>query len=198
MKITILGTAKFDEGTAKLDEEGHVLLGIPFVFRYKDKSEKSHTYMDDTHYSMDEWNKQRSEPLPIKADVFQRVYKNGSVYAFKDYLYLLEGVEYESEDVKKLHIKHFAFKKEKQFSRMMKEVERFERFEKINPIYREQIPEEVRIYVWRRDNGRCVKCNGDKDLEFDHIIPISEGGSNTERNIQLLCAKCNKEKSNKI
>ena len=81
---------------------------------------------------------------------------------------------------------------------MMKEVERFERFEKINPVYREQIPEEVRMYVWRRDNGRCVKCNNDKDLEFDHIIPISEGGSNTERNIQLLCSKCNKEKSNKI
>ena len=36
---------------------------------------------------------------------------------------------------------------------MKKEVERFERFEKLNPIYREQIPEEVRMYVWRRDNG---------------------------------------------
>jgi len=48
-----------------------------------------------------------------------------SVWAFRDYLYLLEGVEYESENVKKLHVKHFAFKKEKQFLKMTKEIERF-------------------------------------------------------------------------
>jgi len=81
---------------------------------------------------------------------------------------------------------------------MKKEVERFERFEKINPAYREQIAEEVRMYVWRRDNGRCVKCNSDLNLEFDHIIPLSKGGSNTERNIQLLCSQCNKKKSDII
>ena len=60
------------------------------------------------------------------------------------------------------------------------------------------IPEEVRMYVWRRDQGRCIKCGNNKNLEFDHIIPVSEGGSNTGRNIQLLCSECNKKKSNKI
>lgn len=126
------------------------------------------------------------------------MFKGGSVWAFRDCLYLLEEGEYESEDVKKLHIKHFFFRREKEFLRMKKEVERFERFEKINPAYREQIAEEVRMYVWRRDNGRCVKCNSDLNLEFDHIIPLSKGGSNTERNIQLLCSQCNKKKSDII
>jgi hypothetical protein len=63
---------------------------------------------------------------------------------------------------------------------------------------RVQIPEEVRIAVWRRDQGKCVKCSSREKLEYDHIIPVSKGGSNTVRNIELLCEKCNREKSNKI
>ncbi|MCW5556106.1 MAG: HNH endonuclease [Verrucomicrobiae bacterium] len=63
---------------------------------------------------------------------------------------------------------------------------------------RESIPEEVRIFVWRRDEGRCVKCGSQERLEFDHIIPVSRGGSNTVRNIQLLCEVCNRKKSNEI
>jgi hypothetical protein len=196
MKIEIVGTAKFEEGTAKVQEE-RVHIGIPFVFD-KGAHARTHMYMVDTGYVMSEWDKQNSEPLHIKSEDLLRIFREGSIWAFRDYLYLLEGAEYESEDVKKLYIKHFVFKKEKQFSRIKKEVERFERFDKINPVYREQIPEDVRMYVWRRDNGRCVKCNSDKNLEFDHIIPISKGGSNTERNIQLLCSDCNKKKSNAI
>ena len=195
MKITILATAKFEDGTAKCVEGEGVNIGIELVLD-KGAHARKHTYFAATGYEMGEWNKQKIEPLHIKSDDFLRMFNTGSVWVFRDYLYLLEGVEYESEDVKKLRIKHFAFGKEKQFLKMTKEIERFERFERINPVYREQIPEEVRMYVWRRDNGRCVKCNSDQNLEFDHIIPISKGGSNTERNIQLLCSECNKKKSN--
>lgn len=63
---------------------------------------------------------------------------------------------------------------------------------------REPIPQEVQDAVWRRDGGRCVKCGSQENLEFDHIIPFSKGGSNTVRNLQLLCEKCNREKSNNI
>jgi 5-methylcytosine-specific restriction endonuclease McrA len=45
------------------------------------------------------------------------------------------------------------------------------------------------------DNGKCVRCVSNERLEFDHIIPVSEGGSNTERNIQLLCEPCNRAKA---
>jgi len=60
---------------------------------------------------------------------------------------------------------------------------------------REPVSEEVRHAVWRRDQGQCVGCGSQESLEFDHIIPFSRGGSNTERNLQLLCESCNRKKS---
>lgn len=63
---------------------------------------------------------------------------------------------------------------------------------------REPIPQEIQDRVWNRDGGICVKCGSREKLEFDHIIPFSKGGSNTYRNLQLLCEKCNRQKSNKI
>lgn len=76
---------------------------------------------------------------------------------------------------------------------------------KANEIYgnipsdsREPIPEDAQVLVWNRDGGKCVKCGSQEKLEFDHIIPVSKGGSNTARNIQLLCEKCNRSKNDKI
>lgn len=63
---------------------------------------------------------------------------------------------------------------------------------------REPIPETVKVAVWKRDDGKCVTCGSNKKLEYDHIIPVVKGGSNTARNIQLLCEKCNRTKSAKI
>ena len=60
------------------------------------------------------------------------------------------------------------------------------------------VPSNVKIAVWRRDEGKCAKCASQEKLEYDHIIPVSKGGSNTERNIQLLCEKCNRLKSANI
>jgi hypothetical protein len=57
------------------------------------------------------------------------------------------------------------------------------------------IPTSVKTEVWRRDQARCVSCGSQKFLEYDHIIPVSMGGSNTARNIQLLCEACNRKKS---
>ncbi|MDF7798050.1 HNH endonuclease [Pontiellaceae bacterium B1224] len=62
---------------------------------------------------------------------------------------------------------------------------------------RSPIPKKVQRDVWRRDQGRCVECGSKENIEFDHIIPVSKGGANTVRNIQLLCQDCNRTKSNK-
>lgn len=63
---------------------------------------------------------------------------------------------------------------------------------------RPPIPREVVDAVYRRDGGRCVYCGSTEDLQLDHIIPFSKGGATTIENLQLLCRKCNLEKSNKI
>ncbi|MFN2136609.1 MAG: HNH endonuclease, partial [Candidatus Promineifilaceae bacterium] len=61
------------------------------------------------------------------------------------------------------------------------------------------IPSAVKIEVWRRDKGRCVKCGSQDNLHFDHIIPYSKGGSSlVAENIQLLCARHNLKKRDNI
>ena len=63
---------------------------------------------------------------------------------------------------------------------------------------REPIPERVRNEVWRRDGGQCVDCGSREKLEYDHIVAISNGGSNTARNLELRCESCNRKKAAKI
>lgn len=69
---------------------------------------------------------------------------------------------------------------------------------KLNKDRSRHISQSVKDKVWNRDNGKCIQCESNSDLEFDHIIPWSKGGANTYRNIQLLCQKCNREKSDKL
>lgn len=59
---------------------------------------------------------------------------------------------------------------------------------------RQPIADDVKMFVWQRDGGRCVRCGSNQNLEFDHIIPVAMGGANTARNLQLLCVGCNRSK----
>ncbi len=63
---------------------------------------------------------------------------------------------------------------------------------------RPPIPRDVVDAVYRRDGARCVYCGSTENLQLDHIIPFSKGGATSLENLQLLCQKCNLEKSNKI
>jgi hypothetical protein len=61
------------------------------------------------------------------------------------------------------------------------------------------IPTAVKLEVWKRDKGRCRTCGSTDNLHFDHILPFSLGGTSLRaENIQLLCARHNLNKSNKI
>jgi 5-methylcytosine-specific restriction endonuclease McrA len=61
------------------------------------------------------------------------------------------------------------------------------------------IPTAVKIEVWKRDKGKCVVCGRRDNLHFDHVLPYSKGGSSlVAENIQLLCARHNLAKRDKI
>lgn len=60
------------------------------------------------------------------------------------------------------------------------------------------IPDDVKRSVYYRDGGRCAKCTATDYLEYDHIIPHTRGGASTVGNVQLLCRRCNLEKSDRI
>jgi hypothetical protein len=61
-----------------------------------------------------------------------------------------------------------------------------------------------REFIKKRDNYTCKHCSIsviDEPhllLEVDHIMPISRGGQSTEDNLQTLCWRCNRSKSNKV
>ncbi len=95
-------------------------------------------------------------------------------------------------------IKHHVLRREKYYERVRREVEALENIEKLEDAPREPIPESVRLFVWQRDKGQCVKCGARERLEFDHIIPVISGGSSTERNVQLLCESCNRSNGSTI
>lgn len=63
---------------------------------------------------------------------------------------------------------------------------------------------ELRNRIKRRDNYTCQICGASIMeqslllLEVDHIIPVAKGGLTTPDNLQTLCWKCNRSKSDKI
>lgn len=63
---------------------------------------------------------------------------------------------------------------------------------------RPHIPQDVVGIVYMRDGGRCCECGSTKDLQLDHIIPFSKGGSSEPENLRLLCKECNLKKGNRI
>lgn len=180
MKIKFIGKAELKDNC----------IHIPLIISTKNYAR---SVLCGTDLDFNDWATQKNEPIETSIG-------EGVIWIFKDCALEIsceERCRHSADEITN-HIKHFVYKRESKFEKIRKEVERFERFEKINPAYREQIPEDVRMYVWRRDNGKCVLCNNNKNLEFDHIIPVSKGGGNTERNIQLLCSDCNKKKLDKI
>lgn len=63
---------------------------------------------------------------------------------------------------------------------------------------RKAIPKHIRSAVLKKYNYECAYCGSEYDLEIDHIYPYSKGGSDSFKNLQVLCRSCNRSKSDKI
>lgn len=65
---------------------------------------------------------------------------------------------------------------------------------------RKTLSKSIRHEVFKRDDYKCVECGATKEdtvLHIDHIIPVSQGGSDELDNLQTLCESCNLSKSNR-
>ena len=69
---------------------------------------------------------------------------------------------------------------------------------------RSLMTKKLRDFIKQRDNFTCCQCGNSTYaepnllLEIDHIIPVAKGGCTVENNLQTLCWKCNRAKSDKL
>lgn len=61
---------------------------------------------------------------------------------------------------------------------------------------RAPLREGLRELVLARDRYRCKHCDRAGELQIDHIVPWSAGGSDKTTNLRTLCTPCNQRKSN--
>jgi len=73
---------------------------------------------------------------------------------------------------------------------------RFYGFKYPEKFYRSISPKLKKIVLDRYDD-KCNECGREYHLQIDHIFPWSKGGLTEVDNLQVLCKKCNYEKSNK-
>lgn len=65
-----------------------------------------------------------------------------------------------------------------------------------------KIPESIQEQVRQRANYLCEYCHASEQWQYvkftvDHIIPLSQKGTDTLDNLALACFHCNRRKSNK-
>ena len=131
---------------------------------------------------------------------------------FKEYLikrnYQFKVVIYVNYSSKKGKVRKNIYKSynSKQFLDILNEYRKIQDEKKINEINsrieRAKMSVSMRYDVFKRDNFTCSICGRSKKtgatLEVDHVIPVSKGGKTTMDNLQTLCDRCNRGKSNKI
>lgn len=117
-----------------------------------------------------------------------------SIALFQNRVYEITEV-FPAEELK-LTILETADRERKKFERLTAKFD--PHFQSLLNDIRQRIPESTRIYVWRRDQGKCARCGTRENLTYDHIIPVSKGGGNSPRNVELLCDKCNRKKGDSI
>jgi hypothetical protein len=182
MQIKQINTLRY------ITEDGKSTAKVPFIIG-KGMSTKE-LLLDIDEHSLEE-----SKNKPVR---FGELGSNVNIYIFKDRILKVMDSGGLSEKEFLTYIKHWVLQKEKEFKKIERQVEAFEQVAETDVAKREKIPDSVKMFVWQRDEGKCVKCGKKEKLEFDHIIPVAEGGSNTERNIQILCESCNRSKGKLI
>lgn len=124
---------------------------------------------------------------PERVRVYEKIHSG--IWSYNGIFHLIDSWQEESESRTVFRFKLIAVEGEEDFTLPTA----------ANPVRRRMIPTDVKLKVWKRDNGKCVVCSATDELHFDHIVPYSKGGTSLKpENVQLLCARHNLEKSDRI
>lgn len=149
--------------------------------------------------SAEDQGRSSTEPVSLTRTQSDREPGHDWIWLFRDALYVTERVPFESErDEIVLRIKALHFQGDEKLRRLREQVANFEAIAQSAAQGRKAIPDDVKLLVWSRDGGACVRCGSSKELHFDHIIPLVKGGGDHAENIQLLCRGCNLSKGGRL
>jgi len=115
-----------------------------------------------------------------------------SLWAFHDCFY------WDDEGLQADDVKALVYQRERRSQQKLQTARSLMNAEAAGRPTRIPIPTEVRRAVFERDGGRCVECGSNFDLQYDHLLPVAHGGATTLENLQLLCADCNRSKSDSL
>ncbi|MGV8804475.1 MAG: HNH endonuclease [Polaromonas sp.] len=174
-------------GSLTKDADGYCFFKYLYKTQYA-KQLKEHICIVPDGYDADHAEPQQLQPPP---------FCSSEIWCYRGHI-IEAAFDIESIEEVMLMIKSKVLRHDKSLNKIRREVESLERMTQIDVSRRERISDSVRLFVWQRDAGKCVRCENSEKLEYDHIIPVSKGGSNTERNIQLLCEQCNRSKGAEI
>jgi len=196
MKVTLVSAFKgFTGGRTTLKDVG-LLLSITTSAALLSQEDETFVHNSPEYVLDDPENQQLLKPVRAVAQG-----QDGSrlmVWAYRNRFVTVHHWIGATGDEIAIAVAHAVLSHERQISDMEIDIERFLQGPEDAATPREPIPETVRRSVWQRDGGRCVRCGSQERLEYDHLIALAKGGSNTERNIQLLCESCNRKKGTDI
>ena len=122
---------------------------------------------------------------------------------FKGECYPVFSMQYTSPAGRSSVEETFVFSS-KNTKKLLSQVEALVLRQQSKKFQRAAMTPQQRDAILRRDNWTCQCCGNSVFLEpnllleVDHIIPVSAGGKTEPSNLQTLCWKCNRKKSDKI
>lgn len=76
----------------------------------------------------------------------------------------------------------------------------WKKWKRRNKPTRRPVPSMMKSALYEKQRGTCNGCEekfAKRNLEVDHIFPLSKGGQTEPANLQLLCGHCNRVKGDR-
>jgi hypothetical protein len=157
----------------------------PFVILHCEAAIPLHTVARFEGYDdLKSLNAALSQQVPLPW--WQRGPMGYPCYLFGECVWELKATELNASDKGRI----ILFEETLQKDRQKRDRLRHNLFASAGALNDDFVPEGVRVGIWRRAGGKCMKCGSRQELDFSYIVSPRSGGSTTAENVQLLCGRC--------